>query len=272
MDFYNFQQNRYTKNGWRRYLRIYGILGIAGLLIISAIYAVAVSKIFKVKVYISGLQRLTEQQFLHSVAAEVFQNRLKGFLGLDNYFTWPSDLILKEPLIASISVDKRLFEKKIFVKVTERQPYGVWCLDSSGSIRVAEDQRSKTGFSCAWFDNQGILFELAPIPEGYLILRIDSDSARPLILGTPVIKPELYGNIYSLLGFFTNSRLTVEHYLVKEQLQEFHLQINNGPQIRFSYRFDPKNALDAIKLLMDKEEWKKTDYIDLTVENRVYLR
>lgn len=258
MDFYHPQKNSGRQSSLRHRWKFYVILTGGALILILAIYVVVISEIFKVNVQIFGLQRLTKQQFLISVAGEVFQNRLKGFLGLNNYFTWPSDLKLKEPLIAGISVDKQLFKKKILVIVEERQPFGIWCVNNPER--------------CFWFDKEGVIFEPAPISEGYLILRIDSDSEQPLILGEAAVKPEFYHAIYDVLGFFSDSGLGVESYLLKNQLQEFHIQLKNGPGIRFGYRFNSKGALDALNNFMQKEDWRKSDYIDLTVENRVYIK
>src|SRR3989344_136163 len=264
MDLYQSQNGNKQNSLWPR-LKLYLFFGAIGLLMIGGLYALIFSQIFQVKVQISGLQRLTEDRFFHDFATAVFQNRLKGFLGFNNYFTWPSNIKLKNPLVASVDIDKRLLEKKILVRVEERQSYGIWCV--VGQLSNVQGQLS----ACYWFDKDGVLFEEAPVPEGHLILRINSDLETMPMLGEPAVSAEFYVNMDQIFKFFRETGLPIDSYVLKNDLQEFRAQVKDSPEIRFSLRFDVKNSLDALGLLIQKEDWKKAHYIDLTVENRVYL-
>ena len=255
MDLYQSQNGNIKNRFWSR-LKVYIFFGSLGLLVIGGLYALIFSQIFQVKVQISGLKRLTEDRFFHDFATAVFQNRFKGFLGLNNYFTWPSRVKLKDPLVASVDIDKRLLEKKILVKVEERQSYGIWCVSLS---------------ECYWFDKEGVLFEEAPVSEGHLILRIDSDVKKMPILGEPAVSAAFYANMDKIFKFFSKAGLPIDSYVLKNDLQEFRAQVKDSPEIRFSLRFDVQNSLDALGLLIQKGDWKKAHYIDLTVENRVYI-
>ncbi|OGY64696.1 MAG: hypothetical protein A3I24_00420 [Candidatus Harrisonbacteria bacterium RIFCSPLOWO2_02_FULL_41_13b] len=265
MDLYQSQNGNKQNSLWPR-LKLYLFFGAIGLLMIGGLYALIFSQIFQVKVQISGLQRLTEDRFFHDFATAVFQNRLKGFLGFNNYFTWPSNIKLKNPLVASVDIDKRLLEKKILVKVEERQSYGIWC----GGMPHPTSYISHS--SCYWFDKGGVLFEEAPVPEGHLILRIDSDLETIPMLGELAVSAEFYANIDKIFKFFSETGLPIDSYVLKNDLQEFRAQVKDSPEIRFSLRFDVKNSLDALELLMQKGDWKKSNYVDLTVENRVYIQ
>ena len=81
-----------------------------------------------------------------------------------------------------------------------------------------------------------------------------------------------YSVFQKIIDFFNTTGLSVEKYLLKGGLYEIRAQIIDGPEIRFSLRFDPKNSLDALSTLIQKGNLKNAEYVDLTVENRIYLK
>lgn len=255
MDVYVSQSQQLKRNKRKRWRLILAMAVIGGLLVLGW-YTIFVSEVFKIKLEFTGLGRLSEEQTKQALVAAVFDNTLSGLLGQDNYLAWPSKINLKEPLIAELTVDKNLLEKKITFHVKEREPFGIWC--------IIDD--------CYWFSEDGVLFAPAPITEGNLLLRIDSDSSEKTVLGQPVVADEPYGHIKKIFKFFVENKKPVTRYVLKTGLQEFHARLANGPEIRFSLRFDPKGSLEALTSLLEKPKYKKASYIDLTVENRVYSR
>ena len=255
MDVYVSQSQQIKKNKRKRWRLIFAMAIIGGLLVLGW-YTIFISEVFKVKLEFTGLGRLSEEQIKRALMTQVFANTLSGLLGTDNYLAWPSKIALKEPLIAELTIDKNLLEKKIIFHVKEREPYGIWCVNSD----------------CYWFSEDGVLFATAPITEGSLILRVNSDSREKPLLGQPAVAEEFYRHIRKIFNFFKENKQPITRYILKTELQEFHARLANGPEIRFSLRFDPKGSLEALTSLLEKPKYKKANYIDLTVENRVYTR
>jgi len=241
-----------------RRIKLYGWFGAIALFLIFIIYFLAVSPAFKIKITISGLKRLSENELQQALKEKIFQNLLARFLGADNYLSWPSIMSLRTPLVANLIINKNLLEKKIDLTVIERQPWGILCLTATPS-------------SCYWFDKEGIIFEDAPLSEGYLILRINADGVKPL-LGQKMMPEEWYDITQKIIDFFVSRNLTVDYYELKNELQEFHAHILNGPLVRFSMRFAPQTSLSALDTFMQNNDLQKVSYIDFTVENRLYWK
>ena len=258
MDVYVSRGNQ-IKDLKRRRLRLFLTVAIIGALLVLGWYTIFVSQVFKVKLEFSGLSRLSEEQIKQSLVAAVFDGTLAGLLGQDNYLAWPSKIKLKEPLIAELIVEKNLLEKKIVFHFKEREPFGIWC---SSQLETA----------CFWFSKDGVLFAPAPITEGSLILRVDSDGGEAAVLGNRVIGDDFYRRVKEIFDFFSESKKPVRRYAIDNQLQEFRARLADGPDVRFSLRFDPTGSLEPLTNLLEKPKYQQASYIDLTVENRVYAK
>ena len=269
MDVYVSKGNQ-IKDLKRRRLRLFLMVAIIGALLVLGWYTIFVSQVFKVKLEFSGLSRLSEEQIKRSLVAAVFDSTLAGLLGQDNYLAWPSKIKLKEPLIAELIVEKNLLEKKIVFHFKEREPFGIWCVSVFPALNI--EHLTASDANCSWFSKDGVLFAPAPITEGSLILRVDSDGGEAAVLGNRVISDDFYRRVKEIFDFFSESKKPVRRYAIDNQLQEFRARLADGPDVRFSLRFDPTGSLEALTNLLEKPKYQRASYIDLTVENRVYAK
>lgn len=258
MNSYTPEEILYKKRRLRK-IRLYTILG--GILILAAliIYVIAASPIFLMKIEIEGSNRFSSDRLLSAVNQELFRHFWPRLLGADHYLSWIGKIDIREPLLAKLVVNRDFWNKKIILAIEERQPYGVWCY------------QNVIPKNCYWFDESGIIFEPAPRPEGYLILRVDSDGP-PANLGELAIKNEWFGIFKKIVNFFKKSGLAVSDYIIMSDLQEIRANILASPTIRFSFRFDPKNSLAALESYLAKNKIKGIEYIDLTADNRLYVK
>ena len=79
-------------------------------------------------------------------------------------------------------------------------------------------------------------------------------------------------NAVNAIEFFKSNNLAVQRYLIQNDLQELHALTATNTEIRFSLRFDPDNGFSALLSFLVKNNLKNVNYIDLTVENRMYVR
>lgn len=243
----------------RRRVKWYLITTTVFAVIIFAYYVVVLSPVFKIDVRVKGLKRLTKAEVLENVKTDLFKNTVARFLGIRNYFSWPDDFSLQNPKIAELNLDKSWLRKRIILSIKERDLEGIWCFEKSNP--------------CFWFDQDGVLFKTAQNTEGYLITKITSDvKPRPPILGAKVVPNEWFSRIKTILNFFEREKIKTFNNKVLTSLHEFRTKTADGVEIRFSLRFDPESALAAVKTLKEKGELTNAVYVDLTVENRVYVK
>jgi len=213
---------------------------------------------------------------------------------------WLSDLGLK----------KDWQQKQIFIEVKERQPWLLWCLtfqsgppaqsglpEQAGSPAIQVSLPAQAGSSisqtinnassstvsqtvsttignCYWLDDEGIVFSSAPEAEGYLIPRVFEKSDRQELnfgqsFGT---NPQLAKNSLEIIKETENSPLIVRRFLIENiNLQELAAE-TNGPKLYFSLRFVPRDLDKILINLNDHLDFKKLEYIDFRVENRIYYK
>ncbi len=259
MDLYTSEEQiKKKRHSWR--IKLYILGGGIGLLGILIFYVVSVSPIFKIKVEIIGHQRLSQERLLEEIYDNFSQGFLGKILGPENYLAWPKKISLKNPLLAKLTVEKSITDKKITLIVEERQPSGIWCFNSQKEP------------DCYWFDKEGVLFESAPAPEGHLILHVDYDQNKKVPLGESPIKKEWLSVLNEAVNFFQNQNIPIKSYSIMDSLEELRAKTLIGADIRFSLRFSPQNSLAALVLYLQKNNLRNVGYIDLTVENRMYVK
>lgn len=257
-------------------LKVYAVFMLTALTLIGVFYLIALSPIFKMeKIDVNGEERLSGSEVISEMKIKILRGPLSKILGFHNYLAWRENLSFENPLLASILIEKRFWDRTIKISVQERQKYGIWCFnDSDERFRVAEGQRPKARYSdtCYWFDKDGVIFENASDTEGYLVVKIIDSSAEKPILGKQIIEGRFLDNFIKILESLKTLNLDVREFSIDHLLQELKAKTLQGPEIFFSLRFDPAFSISALKALKEKMPIKNISYIDLRVENRIYYQ
>jgi hypothetical protein len=230
------------------------------LLLVGLIYIFVGSSVFKISaITVVSAEPVDEAKLISILKAQVAARPTAGWLGVDSYFSWPLDLQYTAPNISTITIEKSYWNKTITVTVVPRQRYAVWCSSET---------------SCAWVDTTGVLFQPAPIAEGQLVQTIFENGTSSVgAIGDFVLSSSSFDVVKKVIDSTKSINLSISRVLVDRELQELHLTTASGALIMLSLRFDPTStALPAIRRFAEKPGYTNIDYLNLTVENRAYVK
>jgi len=228
--------SRKEKRTYYRRLRIkiYFLAGLAALFVILTLYGLLNLSFFKIKkIEIDGYADLEK------LRSEILKSEIAQFLGHNNFLAWPSE-------IGDANIEKNYLSGLLKISNDNSEKFGIWCSNE-----------------CYWFDNSGKLTGLAPDTEG---------SSIPKVLGVLPEENQLQ-NIISIIENINALPLRVAYYSYEERLQELVAYGTKKEKIIFSARFVPsEKTFKYTKDLAMKGELRAAEYLDLTVENRAYLK
>lgn len=145
--------------------------------------------------------------------------------------------------------------------------------DDSIVVAPAEKFAIWCALDCAWIDRRGIASEPAPLTEGSSITVIRNQDGGNLVTGALVIQERFIKPVVSIIDGIANLPIRVKEYSFNTKLQELTAIGVNGDKFVFSVRFEPTEKLFAsLAEVIAKNNLKNFEYIDLTVENRIYLK
>ncbi len=285
MSHYLVIQKRRQSLKWR--IKLYILLFLLILSAGESVYLLRESPLFKIQeILVTGLENQPREQFLRVLTPAVFKNTLARFLGSENIIAWPKNLPLASLEFASIGVKKDWFNREITIDAQRRERFGILCVSRANNEqieankdRIFEDdsltfEDNSGGERCWWFDEkEGLLIEEAPYTEGQLTLRVDEVSDSERRIGQKILAEPLFINFRKILNSLTDLELNLKNLTLDSVGQEFKIRTTAGFEIIFSLRFDPsKNTLPALQELLAKTPANTIQYIDLRVENKIYLK
>jgi hypothetical protein len=264
-----------------RKILIYGGLVLAVFILASFVYAVRYSKFFKIKnINIVGIQSVSSEEFVDNLKNFFTeQSKISRFLGTDNILAWGdagADFFKKYPQFESIRIEKKYFNKEIMIVANEREKFGIWCFKTRKDAELEQSRNEAEGINewCGWFDRNGIIFSEAPVIETEILNRVNDLSDRVIGMGDKVLPDNFMVNLLEIFSVLEKEDINTKTIYLKDfGLEEVETaSVNATPKIYFSLKFDPKFSLGVIDSLRKSGEWKKLNYVDFRVENRVYYR
>jgi len=135
-------------------------------------------------------------------------------------------------------------------------------------------QESVIAEQCWWFDEKdGIILSEAPLTAGRLIYKISERSGSALKIGSKILPSQLFSNLKKIVFELDELDIIAENFGFDRILQEFTVVTREGAELIFSLRFDPTaNTLPAVAELLRKTPLTAVRRLDLTVENKIYLK
>lgn len=252
--------------------RFYITLTLSGLVLFlifgGGAWLIFRSSLFQVHgIEISGAKRISEEEIKRVVEKRVLgDSAVKKFFGVSHLMVWPDQMQGEGgeelPGLESFTIEKRSRDRVIFITVKERDPFGIWCLTLHDPPR------------CFWFDEQGILYEPAPLGEGNLLLAVSDSAQKDPGLSSRILPQEFLSNALSIFRVLQAFDFPIQTIRLEDlALQEMKVVTYGGPALYFSLRFPSDVTRSVIQTLRAGEAaWEKLEYIDFRVENRAYYK
>lgn len=169
------------------------------------------------------------------------------------------------PAIAGVDMEKT-FPQILAVRITERNFWAIMCNTLQDVAPLA----------CAALDETGFAYESAPLPQGNLILMLESD--RPsLEVGETRIDEGLVREMQALQrGIREATGREVARFEVRDRVSgEIRARAADGFMIWFKRGDDIANAMRVLKKVLDAEignRRENLDYIDVRFGNKVFYK
>lgn len=237
-------------------IKFYFLFLLVALLLIGIFYLSTYSSLFKIKdILIENNKFLTNEEVLIGLKQNVLSTFFGGQAGFENLLAWPSGRIkLSNPAILYVNIEKQWLKRSIKVEVNERKRFAIWCTSQATN--------------CYWIDSRGFVFADAPITEGSLVFTVFDSRDSNFFLGSRVEEDRFVGNLISILENFYKTGFEVKRITFNKELEEIRVDTIDGPAFLFSTRFDSSKNIDLISGL----DLKNTEYVDLTVENKIFYK
>ncbi|KKT22562.1 MAG: hypothetical protein UW08_C0006G0002 [Parcubacteria group bacterium GW2011_GWB1_43_8b] len=265
LDYYQTQKDEERTRKKRKFRLFFA--GFFLVLVILGIFLICKTAVFQIKdIEIQGNQLVENESILEIINKELGELSwpLNWIFVKDSsiFLTLKREEILQKiendnPPMETINLKIDYFKKKVSISLVEREKFALWCQES---------------VACWWFDKEGVVFIEGPATEGELIPKIVDYSGIEIAEGKSIVADKEYvRNIVLIFDFLEKTEISARTLELRDlTLAEMTTVSDNFPKIYFSLRHSPFFASEAISQIKDK--LSKIEYIDLTVENRVYYK
>lgn len=218
---------------------------------------------------ILGLQTIDEGAVRAHVLSGIAGSRFL-LLPQSSYFLADTDALADDlraafPAVAEARIEK-IFPRSLAVAITERTFWGIVCNTLQEAIPL----------QCAALDTTGYAYEPAPLPQGNLIVMVETDRAE-LAAGKQQVERQLMARLSALAeGIREATGLEISRFELKERAsEEIRARVADGFMVYFRRDDDFVNAFRVLKKVLDDEigdRRAELDYIDARFGNKVFYK
>jgi len=246
---------------------------IRGLIFIICLFFLILAGIFFV------LFRFKIKTLEISGNREVSAEEVRSVLNYKNIFSATedkikNDLFKKFPQILELEVSRDMAKRGIEIKIKEREEFGIIC--RAEKIKQENIEIDQTQ-NCFYIDKNGVIFKDAPQTSGSLVILIKDYSNRDYKLGEKIFEEKIMNFILETKDFLSSEvdLKIVDFNILSFPPDDLKVVIDEGWYILFNLQKEAGDQLSALKAVLDekiKDKRNELDYIDLTIENRVYYK
>lgn len=221
-----------------------------------------------------GQQQLV-REVKNAIAGKFF-----GIFPADNFFILPKGKIIanilnKSLLFKNVSIDK-IFPQKISIDIETRKPEALWCLDKMATSTNLADPalRSFSEGGCAFVDDDGFIFKLAPDFSGPIFLKFFDERPAAPEIGKNMLLTDQFKNLIIFKNLLAGRDINIQKINLKED-GIFELYASEGWYLILSEKNEPTPSLNNLELILDgtiKDQRPNLEYIDLRFGNKVFYK
>lgn len=267
---HHFSPRELKRRRFKIKFKIYSAFFLLALLVIGALYIIRQSSLFEIRsLSISGLSDEGEKmELLKDLKIRFLGNFAASFLGENNFLSWPKKIEFSDLKFTRVEIKKNILKRTIAVNAQKRERFGIWC------TRNIDISTYRDGERCFWFDrDDGLFLEESPIPEGQIILKISEEREEDPKLGDRILPEDLFLNFKKTFATIKGLNISIREAEINAVLQEMKVTTVAGAKLLFSLRIDPAlNIASALTKIFSETPIEKINYIDMTVENKIYLK
>lgn len=188
------------------------------------------------------------------IRGELLKGNLAQVLGFNHFLSWPSKA-------SGFAIEKDLLTGTLRIIAGIADRFVIWCYQQGNES------------SCYWVNRAGQILEKAPDTEGSAIPKIIDPQGKINRIGAWVIPVELFDNVEKIISGLDKLAIGVREYKYDQKLQELTAKGVRGGKLIFSVRFAPSEKLFSyIQELSDNGKLHNSEYVNFTVENRIYIK
>jgi hypothetical protein len=210
---------------------------------------------------------------------EISAEEIKSVLSYKNIFSATedkikNDLLKKFPQILELEVSRDMAKRRIEIKIKEREEFGIICRAEKIKQENIEIDQTK---NCFYIDKNGVIFKDAPQTSGSLVTLIKDYSNRDYKLGEKIFEEKIMNFISETKDFLSSEvdLKVVDFDILSFPPDDLRVVIDEGWYILFNLQKEARAQLTALKAVLGekiKDKRSELEYIDLTIENRVYYK
>jgi len=254
--------------------RMLGLVGVV-LALLSPLIAVRLPFFHIKTIEIKGATSI-DKETVRKVIAGALEGSYALLIPYQFLWTAPEKRIIADisktfPLVAEVQVKKE-FPDKLSLLLRERTLFGIICNDRMTDETTAKDHKN---VQCAYLDMEGIAYQKAPQPSGFLITKISIDtpiSAVPIRLVEPKTMSRILF-LHNALPLIIDAEV-VGYELISHLSHEMRAVSSDGFTIIFKRDDEFDRTFNVLKTVLKEIGNKRSslDYIDLRFGNKVFYK
>lgn len=214
-----------------------------------------------------------------SLIAKILEEKIFHYLPQKSIVLAPlgkiqAHLLETFPEIKSIDIQKK-WPRTLVIKLEKRNPIGIWCGCYQTQPEPEDQEPEEICDDCFYIDDEGVIYQGAPMMEGGLVLTIEETREKTVHLKEKVVSLDCLNFILA-----TKKQLGEELNLLatKFKINSIHdlvVTTSEGWQIYFDPSASAQNQIRVLARVLEeeiKEDRAGLEYIDLRMENRAYYK
>jgi hypothetical protein len=256
-----------------------GLIILAVLLFLGGIVGFFYISKFRIKdISIENGQTLDKEQ-LEEEISNCLEGKFFKILPRDNIFIFPkaeitAGLLQEFSVLKEVSIS-RGFPQKISVHLEERKPKSLWCV---GSFSPAAGQNAtstdSSGVSCAFADENGFIYQPAPLFSGAIFPIFYDERSSPADIGKEISPLAEFQKLYSFVDVLNKNGINVDRTILKDN-EEYEVYLEEGWYVKLNGKNEADISFNNLGLILEetiKEKRPTLEYVDLRSGNKIFFK